>query len=73
MAKTYLTNKDLTKYLSEITKSRVICKCGHSVLIPTNDNKAVCHWCGNFVFRNKEAEFKHRMKENLIKERRNLK
>lgn len=59
----YLTNKEiaiLTKYMVEAS---VKCKCGHTVLVPRRIDKKICTWCGNYVFRNKEDEFKYRLEE----------
>ena len=69
MRKYWATNKELDKILNDITKSRIKCKCGHSVVLPNRADKAICNWCGNYVFKNKEVEFKHRVKENLIKQK----
>ncbi len=70
MRRYFATNKELTLLLNDMTKSRVKCSCGHSVLIPTRKDKTICSWCGNYVFRNKQDEFKYRFKENLLKEKR---
>ena len=62
---------DDTKLFNEYTSSKTKCKCGHSILIPNRKEKAICNWCGEYVFRSKQAEFKHRFKENLLKEKKN--
>lgn len=71
--KYFRTNEDLSKILNDITQATIKCSCGHSVLIPQKQNKFICSWCGNYVFRTKEEEFKYRMKEKLLKEKRNEK
>ena len=48
------------------------CKCGHTILITSKDGKALCTWCHNYVFANREARIKYRNKEALIKARREL-
>lgn len=46
---------------------RVYCKdCGHSMIIAKQE-KALCSWCGHWVFKDKKVEFKYRLKEQLLK------
>lgn len=59
--------KDIIKYTEEITKGKMKCKCGHSVIIPPQIKKVICHWCGNYVFKDKKAEFEYRIKEQFNK------
>ena len=54
-----------TKYFNELAKFRVMCKCGHSVIIKPSKKKVICTFCGRYVFRRKEDEFKYRLKEKL--------
>lgn len=49
--------------------NRLLCKCGHSNVISIHENKKLCKWCGNYVFKNKQAEFEYRIKERMAKER----
>lgn len=70
MRRYYVNNQELSMILNDITKTRVRCACGHSVVIPTRKDKKICSWCGNYVFKDKETEFKYRFKENLLKEKR---
>ena len=44
---------------------KVKCKCGKKVVV-LNDKK-ICSHCGNYVFKNKEEEFKYRVKEKICK------
>lgn len=60
-----LTIKEIRKYSEIITRNKIKCKCGHSISIPPHLEKCVCHWCGNYVFRNKNDEFKFRLKEMM--------
>lgn len=46
----------------EVTDAKVTCKCGHRVLMGTQV-KTICSWCGNFVFKNENEEFKYRLNE----------
>lgn len=70
MRKYYANNKELTKILNDITKSRVKCSCGKSILLPPKTDRTICSWCGNYVFKDKDTENKYRMKEYLFKEKR---
>lgn len=49
------------------------CKCGHYAYITNKDGYCECSWCHHNIFIDKEHEFKYRMKENILRERRNLK
>lgn len=68
-----LSFKELEKLNSERTNARILCKCGHSVLINNKDNRVECSHCHNFVFKTKKDEFIYRMKEKQIKRKRELK
>ena len=61
----YMTNDEIQKYTDEINKHKYLCKCGKKVYIGANREKALCGWCGNYVFKNKEDEFKYRINERL--------
>ena len=41
------------------------CKCGHTFLIHATENKKICNWCGNYVFRTPKDEFDYRLQEQL--------
>ena len=43
------------------------CKnCGHTIVLVRQDKK-ICDWCGHYVFKDKKAEFKYRLKEQLLR------
>ena len=63
--KIYMTNKEIQKYTDEIQKHKYQCRCGKKVYIDRTREKAVCDWCGRYVFKNKADEFRYRMKEVL--------
>ena len=48
---------------------KVQCKCSNKVSFYAFEHidKKVCDWCGNLVFKDKKAEYNHRMKQLLIK------
>lgn len=56
--------KDDKRY-DVITDNSVICKCGHSVFIPSYVTKRLCGWCNRWVYRNKEIEFKEKLQNQL--------
>lgn len=51
------------KFNRELTKYKIKCKCGHSVLVVKDKN--ICSWCGRFIFKDKKAEFKYRVGRKL--------
>lgn len=57
--------EEIKKYSEIIAKSKIKCMCGHSIAIPPHLDKVLCRWCGNYVFKNKELEFKYRLKEMI--------
>lgn len=69
----HLSQQEIIKLYEEKQKYRHICKCGHTVYIVNKSGRAECNHCHRLVFKDKETEFKYRMKQNLIKERRNNK
>ena len=61
-----------TKEMEElIYQNTFTCSCGHRQFIPLHTDKIICKWCGKWVFRDKETEFKFRMKEKMNKEKNN--
>lgn len=70
-----ITSTGRRRTKAEITDSyysiyKVRCKCSHSVFMPYGVDKKICSHCGNYVYRNKECEFKEKLlkklKENQI-------
>ena len=61
------TIKEIIKLADIQTETRIICKCGHSVLVPLKKAKTICSWCGEYVFKDKETEFKYRLQSKLAK------
>ena len=64
--KKMLTVKEYKRMVEEYDKVKYKCKCGHGVIIPNRLDKILCNWCGNYVFKNKEDEFKYRIQESLM-------
>ena len=49
-------------YFSQI---KYKCKCSHTVIIPVFKDKTLCDWCGHYVYRDKCAEFKDKLKQKM--------
>ena len=54
-----------SKYEAELAKYKIMCTCGRKVYVGRKKDKQLCDWCGNYVCRNKQAEFKDKMKKRL--------
>lgn len=63
-----MTHNELEKKRNFITNNTIKCKCGHSVFFQRD--KTICTWCGRFVFKNKNEEFKFIMNRLLIQKKR---
>lgn len=55
------------KLENEYHKVKITCRCGHKEVIPVWEDKHLCSWCGNYVYRNKQLEFKEKLKKELKK------
>lgn len=66
----WLTKKEEQRLWEEKDKHKITCKCGHVNIIMNNKGYQICSWCNHYVFANSQIEFNHRLKENLIKEKR---
>lgn len=48
----------------EYNKVKIPCKhCGHKSVIPVWVDRVVCSWCGYYVYRNKQMEFREEVKK----------
>lgn len=64
-----LNYKEITILSGEQTRNKKRCKvCGHPQLLGKQD-KVICKKCGNYIFKDDETEFKYRMKEQTIKQK----
>lgn len=53
-----------SKKFDEITKNTKYCSyCGHSIVFKVQTKKTICSHCGNWVYSNKEDEFKDKLLE----------
>ena len=56
------------KYMESRQKHKYVCKhCGHKQLITNQMDKTICDWCGYWIFKSNQDEFKFRMQEQLKK------
>lgn len=51
------------KILNEREEFKIYCSCGHSMIIFPFEhrNKKVCTYCGKYVYKDKNEEFKERL------------
>lgn len=57
--------ENIKKIHNERTANTYKCQCGHSVVMRPSETKTLCYWCNKWVFKNKEEEFKYRLKEKM--------
>ena len=66
-----LSYKELEKQDQERAKAKQYCTyCGHTMLIPAQIKKKVCNYCGHLNFKTKNEEFKHKLRIEMIKRKR---
>lgn len=63
----YYINKGVSKIMNERSQNRILCSCGHSILIPPQLDRLCCNHCGHYVYRDKKTEFKYKFKSESIK------
>ena len=62
MPKTNGTKK-IKRKIGTYFEGNIKCICGHSVKVLKD--RAVCSWCGRYVYKNKKIEFEERLKMKL--------
>ena len=65
MYRPLLTNKEYQRISDEYDKVKIRCKCGHKVIVPMWVDKQICAWCGYYVYRDKQLEFKETIKKMM--------
>ena len=66
-----LSYKELEKIEQERAKAKQYCTyCGHTMLISARAKKKVCNKCGHLNFKNEKEEFKHKLKIEMIRRKR---
>lgn len=58
-------DKEFALRSDELDKVKIMCKCGHKTIVPVWLDKQICGWCGYYVYRNKQTEFKDKLKQKL--------
>ena len=58
-----MTLKEEIKRENDIAKCKYHCKCGHVLVITNKMDKALCKWCGNYVYKDKKKEFIEKLKK----------
>lgn len=63
----YRTADDIRyqKITNELDKVKIRCSCGHRVVVPLKIGKVLCSWCGHYVYRDKQLEFKEKILEKM--------
>lgn len=57
--------KEYERRADELDKVKIICSCGHRVIVPMYAKKKLCDWCGYWVYRDKKEEFRDRLKQKM--------
>jgi len=60
--------KDIIKQQEDISRNKIKCKCGHSILLG-NQKRRICNWCGKWVYKDKRTEFEYKLKESIINDK----
>lgn len=53
------------KFISELSKYKRYCKCGHSIFFPptSKKNRIMCSYCNRWIYKNDCEEFKDNIKK----------
>lgn len=66
-----LKNKEIERLIKFECENTYKCKCGHSLVIYPKENKKLCRWCGKYVYKSKQDEFKDKLINVIRKENSN--
>ena len=58
-----------TKLFNSLVGCRYYCRCGHTVIITPKQDRAMCDWCNNWVYKDPVEQQKH---DAILKERESL-
>lgn len=50
-----------------MTDNKIECKCGKRTNITTQLDRVICDWCGHWIYRTPQLEFKYKLKERMMK------
>ena len=62
---TILNFDEMSKLMTALKPYRVKCKCGHSMNLVKRE-RAICEWCGHWVYKNKLIEMKYELKKRGV-------
>ena len=63
-----LSFKEIKIYTSKVGELKVQCKkCGHKEIFPYNIDRKLCTYCGNYIYKNEQAEFKYKIRSVMKK------
>ena len=54
--------KEDTIKFKDMDQFKVKCKCSHTIIIARAD-RCICSYCGNWIYRTPQLEFKYKIKE----------
>lgn len=58
-----LTFKELKIFATKIGELKVQCKkCGHKEIFTKGFDRKICTYCGNYIYKDEQTEFKYKMK-----------
>lgn len=63
--KRYKSYKEIEKEHDTFNNYMIKCKCSHTILFTGIKDRLICSHCGKYVYRNKKAEMKYKVKELL--------
>ena len=61
-----VTFEEQKKLDSQRTMMLTKCKCGHTIAMPFAE-RTICSYCGKWVYKSKQIEFKYKMIEEMRK------
>lgn len=63
---TELIRTNNKKFIDELSKYRIKCKCGHTLHITKQRDFKICNFCGRKVYRDSKCEFMDKLKLHKI-------
>lgn len=65
-----LSFKELKILATKIGELKVQCKkCGHKEIFVKGVERKLCSYCGNYIYKNNEIEFKYKLRESIRKKK----
>ena len=61
----YKSYREIERDSHKIQDYMIKCKCSHSILFTGRKDRLICSHCGHYVYQDKKAELKYKMKELL--------